>query len=1232
MKFITSTNLKQWAGMKDCQQMLPELVKKLIDASVANTDRLSFPSGDATFLPGWDGIVSCEEPIDLIPAGVSLWECGATENVKGKIDGDYEKRTINSLGYDKADSTFVYVTPRIWEGADEWLKTHLGAWKKVVVYTAIELEDWIDKTPSVGMWLAQKLNILPSRGYELPEIFFGKWAQGKKYTLPFEILLPGREDISKQVVDACKRVDSLILQSLTQSEGIAFAIASIMTCEESDVLKDKMIVVTEKNAYDDLVQHYNNLILLTTLTDGIHYTTKRGHTVIVASTPADQKNEAVNLPIIDKDGFVSALVKVGKEEAQARKIASDTARDINVLRRREGIEVDQPKWMESTTDLLPAFLAGKWMESCEGDRSILETLSGMKYNQFEEKLYAHLSDEETPLIHIGGMWRIRSPYESISLLQNWFTPSVLNKLKEVCLSLIQDDDPEAIEKLNPDVILFTHNKQKYSETIKDGIFQNLCLMSVVDRSENGEIRVWVDNTMKELMMNWDLSRFLSNKHHLTALAEASPDCFLDFMERLPDEILDVVFKPRKTENFYGWDISYTEVLFALEMLAWDTEYLNRVTALLLRFSQYENDSNWANKPENSLNHIFNFLLPQTHVSFKDRMTILSRYSKDYGEEVYKICMNGCQSMNRGVFEFNHYYRWRLFGELRDVKSFDKVTNEHLQEITTLMLNCCKYSQDTIVGLINVSTQINMRGVRKLILDTIHQHLLEMDDVQIVSDGLRKTIAHHSLYPNSSWSLKEADLKLYRDLLEEIEPKDIMSKSAWLFEHYFVALPGRKERDFDKEQKELLALRLKTFQEIVDSYGQDGIWRFIKMVKCPECLANGLVSIFHDQLITDICLKYKSKEITEGFAKSYFHALCCENVTNYLELAERIIDSDKDLVIVLYAPGYVEGLAKIASDYGEETNRRYWESISAGYCVGNVKNVVQGLLSVNRFSEAVELMCLASESLQMSDVEVANVLYSYPTKGSQLKSQMDMYYVTTLLKRLDKSEDPEVIRVLVFVEFIWFKALEYEMDMSKTRFVKELSRNPELLLQIVELAHTPNDEINERMQSVAKRNRDAMRRCASHILLFGKNPVVFIDDSGKLDESFMCQYIEKLNKLAIEKKMSEFTNAIIGNILGDIPRGENYPPTALCELVEQLNNDTIDQHISMRIFNSRGITVRSHKEGGEQERAIVATFERYKEKTKLLYPRMTKIFNGLIKEYSEEAGRVDVEASIEDLEC
>ena len=150
MEFITSTHLKQWADTKECQSLLPELMRRLICASVKQLERLSFPSGDAVHMPGWDGIVSCQEPIDLVPKGESLWECGVNKDIQTKANDDITKRATNPLGHIKSDSTFVFVTPREWTGADAWIIANQKGWKKLVVYTAVELEVWIEKCPTVG--------------------------------------------------------------------------------------------------------------------------------------------------------------------------------------------------------------------------------------------------------------------------------------------------------------------------------------------------------------------------------------------------------------------------------------------------------------------------------------------------------------------------------------------------------------------------------------------------------------------------------------------------------------------------------------------------------------------------------------------------------------------------------------------------------------------------------------------------------------------------------------------------------------------------------------------------------------------------------------------------------------------------------------------------------------------------------------------------------------------------
>lgn len=170
------------------------------------------------------------------------------------------------------------------------------------------------------------------------------------------------------MLKACFELSILEIQALTQSEAVAFVLASIVTCNDADKLQAKTIVVTDKNTFDDLVSHYENLIIITTLRDNMSYALSHNHTVICAVTPEDQVPTAVKLPRVEREGFVKAIEDCGFDSIQARKIATDTARDVNVLRRRMKIDKLKPEWANSDgiSALLPIILLGQWNENVPG--------------------------------------------------------------------------------------------------------------------------------------------------------------------------------------------------------------------------------------------------------------------------------------------------------------------------------------------------------------------------------------------------------------------------------------------------------------------------------------------------------------------------------------------------------------------------------------------------------------------------------------------------------------------------------------------------------------------------------------------------------------------------------------------------------------------------------------------------------------------------------------------------
>ena len=172
-KLITATILKEWASKRESQSIMPELIKRLIISSGAEVKKLTIPSGDNVYTPGWDGQVSSDSPIYNVSAGISLWEIGTNSDVTSKANSDYNKRTNDALGYDRTKATFVFVTPRIWEKAEDWVKEKKSEnkWNDIIVFTAIELEDWIAQYPVVAIWLADKIGTIKNTSLDYPQLF-----------------------------------------------------------------------------------------------------------------------------------------------------------------------------------------------------------------------------------------------------------------------------------------------------------------------------------------------------------------------------------------------------------------------------------------------------------------------------------------------------------------------------------------------------------------------------------------------------------------------------------------------------------------------------------------------------------------------------------------------------------------------------------------------------------------------------------------------------------------------------------------------------------------------------------------------------------------------------------------------------------------------------------------------------------------------------------------------------
>ena len=112
---IDRAQIEQWAEMQSAKGDFPQLIRRLVYASV--TPYLlkgDIPYGSAVFMGGWDGEVETSQQTEYMPLGKSILEFGTNGAYKQKAEDDYAKRSSEDYeGLNKAETTYIFMTPRV---------------------------------------------------------------------------------------------------------------------------------------------------------------------------------------------------------------------------------------------------------------------------------------------------------------------------------------------------------------------------------------------------------------------------------------------------------------------------------------------------------------------------------------------------------------------------------------------------------------------------------------------------------------------------------------------------------------------------------------------------------------------------------------------------------------------------------------------------------------------------------------------------------------------------------------------------------------------------------------------------------------------------------------------------------------------------------------------------------------------------------------------------------------
>jgi len=1104
-------------------------------------------------------------------------------------------------------------------------------------------------------------------GVETAGDFWREWAFVTNPPFTSGLVLAGREEQANMVRKWLNAPpDLMVVKAASGDEALAFLIAvgEKLPEAEKENFFSRCLIADDIRSYRKVSSTRNSLVLVSRFeeTDFTKIAINQNHHVYVPiGFDNNVAREKVLLPRLGREAFVSALKEMGLSEEKAEKYSKDTGRSLSVMRRKLSDTGSQPKWakLETAREILPALLMGRWQDEREADMAVLARISGKNYEDLSGILSGWLFRPDPPLYNIGGYWRLVSPMDAWFALSPYLTTNDLKKYRGIAIEVLGTEDP-AFE-LAPDKrwMASVYGKElPHSGWLRNGIAQTLVLIAVFGEEAGIKAVIssqsFVDNIVRELLHEADWQRWSSLSDVLPLIAEASPSSFLDAVEdSLSLDTPPIMGMFSETDDFMTSGSSHSCLLWALEGLAWDPLLLGRVTSVLGKLARLDPGGKLANRPTETLRHIFFLWHPHTHAPLNVRMAALDMLFEREPEEGWKLSValiphhpEFCTQTSKP--------RWRH----SDIQENEITSAECLKGMFAIkdrMLKHVGYDGNRWVEVIKEFPDFSLKD-RQSVIELLSSRASEIiKERREIWDALRNILHTHRSYPDADWTISETELQEIEKIYIAFEPLEIRKCYNWLFDSYAPKLPsGRKNFSTlsDEWADSIKQARTQAVAHIYETEGTDDIIAFAEEISYPWLLGTTMAEVSMKASEKDKLLFLSIQAHSEpilNFAQGYVFR--CFNLKGddwikriVIKAREHNWQADAIVNFFLALPEKREIWDQIES-FSSEAHKRYWSKCGAQFYHIPFDDKIFGirqLLMAKRCFTALDAAAMMAKELPSS--LILEILEKTATAPEETKyvdrfdSHTFAHHITELFEALDnvKNIDESQIAKLEWAYLpILAKPWGWGGGRSCKILHKTIAEDPVFFAEIIKciyksknVENIEDNEIGFSQEMIEQRANSAYELINSWSIVPGSG------SDGKIDTDILLNWVKEARRLCAASGRKDIGDSHIGNILAyaKTEYEEFWPPVAVCHIIDMVQNSRLESGFYTGIKNKRGGTTRSPSEGGKQERELAARFRGYAGKLVPRWPRTVSVLSKIAESYECEAKLQDQEAERRDLEC
>lgn len=840
-----------------------------------------------------------------------------------------------------------------------------------------------------------------------------------------------------------------------------------------------------------------------------------------------------------------------------------------------------------------------------------------------------LQEQDKLLTINNGHWEVVDRKVLWQVLGSRIFDAHLEDIKICAVEVLTEIDPKFELPMKERYAASIHGKVlKHSTDLRQGLAETLALLgnqgdALTNCSRNKSKAIAV-LSIREIFKNanWELWGSLNDL--LPTFAEAAPREFLTSVENALNQTpcpFDELFA-QEGNSVFGNNYM-TGLLWALESLSWNDEYLVHVAVILAELATHDPGGNWLNRPANSLTTILLPWFPQTLAPIDKRIASIKAIKEDFPDVAWKLILSLLPNQH---LTSSGAYKPHWNNNIAKDWEPNVTKNDYWVQITSYAEIAVDMAENDLDKLCKLVEYLN--NLPKPSFDTVLKHLSSKSITDLPEKErlplwtkLREFSRKHRRYSDAAWALEPKIVKKIEVVADRLTP----SKPEGLYKHLF------SDRDFDllektgnwEEQRKILdEKRQHAIQTILNIKGSQGIIEFVNMVDSPNQVGLALGIVADKAIDTVLLPEYLDTEdnnhcqFVSGFVWSRYQKQGWQWVDDLDRSKWSMIQNCQFLIYLSFEKETWLRVKKWLKD----SESSYWEIVPVNpfQSKNDPLTAVDKLLEVSRPIEAIDCLHYRLYKKLPLDIERTVKALLEAVSSKEIGSSIESYHITELIEALQ--DDSETMQEDLFkIEWAYLSLLERSKKTGIIHLESRLANDPEFFCEVIRLIyHSENEgeqekEIDEHTKTIATN--------AWHLLHEWKKPPGLLEDGSFSTEKFET-WLKLVNQKCNETGHLEVAMIKVGEVLFYCPSDPQglWIVQVVAKVLNAKDSEDMRSGFYSEVINSRG--VHGVDPSGRPERELATQWrKKANDLENVGFPRFATTLREIADSYDREAERI-----------